>query len=68
MKMTVPPRTSSTCCDRHSSICLMLANKTPGRDVDDVGRQLTGSTAGCHPTASSCDVSMFLSFKQITEI
>ena len=29
---------SSTCCDRHSSIRLMLADKTPGGDVDDVGR------------------------------
>ena len=34
--------TLSTCCDRHLSIRLMLADKAPGGDVDDVGCRLTG--------------------------
>ena len=41
----------------------VLADKTLGGDVDDVGHRLTGSTVGCRPTASSCYVSVFLSFK-----
>ena len=57
--------TSSTCCDHHSSIHLMLADKMPGGDVDNVGRRLTRSMAGCRPTASSCCMRYSFPSKQI---
>ena len=57
--------TSSTYCDRHSSIRLMLADKTHGGDVDDVGCRLTGSTAGCRSAASMYCVRYSFPSKQI---
>ena len=53
MKMTTLPRSHQLVVIATRRFA-MLADKTPGGDVDDVGRRLTGSTTGCRPVASSC--------------